>query len=135
MAQKKKMNKTSLVTAALVAALPFLSDLIIFGTTGRGDRIFSEAGILFFNAAFAAAPFIVIGLVMAARKSVTRALWVGAVLTALVWAAYAGSGWNYYVNETGGGANIGLFMILMIWPFIVAIIMGVIGKYEPHKVD
>jgi len=128
------LNKTSLITAALVAALPFASELIVFGTTGRAERIFEEPGILIFNALFAAAPFIVIGLVMAARRSVTRALWVGAFLTLCLWAVYAWSGWSYHVNEKGGGANIGLFMIIMIWPFAVAIIMGVIGKFEPDKV-
>jgi len=128
------LNKTSLITAALVAALPFLSDVIVFGGTGRADRIFEEPGILLFNAAFAASPFILIGMIMAARKSVTRALWIGAILTLCLWAAYAWSGWSYHVNAKGGGANIGLFMIMMIWPFVVTIIMGVIGKFEPDKV-
>ena len=71
------LNKTSLVTAALVAALPFLADIFVFGVTGRAERILQDPGILIFNAGFAASPFILIGLVMLARKSVTRALWVG----------------------------------------------------------
>ena len=127
-------NKTSLIVAALVAALPFLSDVIVFGATGRSERIFEEPGILLFNAGFAAAPFIFIGLAMVPRKSVTRALCIGALLTAILWAAYAVSGYAYHESGSGGGTNIALFMIMMIWPFIVTILMGVIGKYEPHKV-
>ena len=128
------LNKTSFITAALVAALPFLTDILVLGTTGRAARILEEPGILIFNAGFAASPFILIGLIMAARKSVTRALWIGFCLTALLWAAYGGSGWFYHVHEKGGGANIGLFMLVMIWPFLVTILMGVIGKIEPDRV-
>ena len=126
-------NKTSFITAALVAALPFAADVLVFGSTGRAELIFQDFGILLFNAAFAAAPFIFIGLVMRPRKSVTRALWVGLALTVVVWAAYAASGRHYGLSHEGGNLNLALFMILMIWPFIVTIIMGVIGKYEPSK--
>ena len=129
------MNKTSLITAALVAVFPFVSEVIVFGTTGRAARIFEEPGILLFNAGFAAAPFIFIGLVMTARKSVTRALWSGVVLTALLWAAYAWTGRAYHITEEGGGANIAIFMLMMIWPFAVTILMGIIGKYEPDRVS
>ena len=132
---RKAMNKTSLITAALVAALPFLAELFVFGTTGRTERIFEEPVTLLLNAGFAASPFILIGLIMAARKSVTHALWVGFGLTALIWAAYAWTGRAYHINQEGGGANIGLFMLMMIWPFAVTILMGVIGKFEPHKVS
>ena len=127
-------NKTSLITAALVAALPFLTDIFVLGATGRAAGILEEPAILIFNAGFAASPFILIGLVMAARKSVMRALWVGFGLTVLLWASYAAAGWSYHINEKGGGTSIGLFMLLMIWPFIVTIIMGIIGKFEPDKV-
>lgn len=129
------LNKTSLVTAALVAALPFAADLIVFGTTGRANRIFDEPGLLLFNSGFAAAPFVLIGLIMLARKSVTRALWIGAAVTALIWLAYGVSGRSYHLLEEGGGANIAIFMVLMIWPFVITILMGVIGKYEPDKVS
>ena len=129
------LNKTSLVTAALVAALPFLADIFVFGVTGRAERILQDPGILIFNAGFAASPFILIGLVMLARKSVTRALWVGCGLTVLLWACYAASGWFYHLNEKGGNASIALFMLMMVWPFIVTILMGLIGKFEPDKVS
>ena len=129
------LNKTSFVTAAIVATFPFLSDLVVFGATGRTERILETPGVLIFNAAFAAAPFILVGLTMLARKSVTRALWAGMFLTAILWAAYAASGYSYHVSETGGNVNISLFMLIMIWPFIVAIIIGVIGKYEPNDVS
>mgnify|MGYP000368126034 CR=1 FL=1 len=128
------MNKISLITAALVAALPFAADLFVFGTTGRSESIFQDVGVLLFNAGFAASPFILIGLIMTARKSVSRALWAGFGLTAVLWAAYAASGRHYFVKAEGGNLSIALFMILMIWPFIVTIIMGVIGKYEPNTV-
>jgi len=128
------LNKTSFICATIVATFPFLSDLVVFGGTGRGERILEAPGVLIFNAAFAAAPFILIGLTMLARKSVTRALWTGMFLTAILWAAYAASGYSYHVNETGGNVSISLFMLIMIWPFIVTIIMGVIGKYEPNDV-
>lgn len=128
------INKTSLITAALVAVLPFLADILVFGTTGRVERILDEPGILFFNAGFAASPFILIGLIMTARRSVTRALWIGCALTVFLWAGYAWSGWSYHVNAGGGGANIGVYMIMMIWPFVVTLLMGVIGRFEPHKV-
>lgn len=129
------LNKTSFVTAALVAALPFLADIFVFGTTGRAARILEEPGILIFNAGFAASPFILIGLIMAARKSVTRALWVGFGLTALLWAAYAGAGWSYHSYGTGGEISIALFILLMVWPFIVTILMGAIGKLGPDRVS
>ena len=128
------LNKTSLITAALVAALPFLADVFVFGATGRAARILEAPGILIFNAGFAASPFILIGLIMAARKSVTKALWIGFCLTALLWALYAGAGWSYHTYEQGGTFSIVLFMLLMIWPFIATILMGVIGKLEPDSV-
>ncbi|MEP3889562.1 MAG: hypothetical protein ABJN69_03785 [Hellea sp.] len=129
------LNKTSLITAALVAALPFLADVFVFGATGRAARILEEPGILIFNAGFAASPFILIGLIMAARKSVTRALWIGCGLTALLWAAYAGAGWSYHIHEKGGEISIAIFILMMVWPFIVTILMGVIGKLEPDRVS
>jgi len=132
---KKTMNKTSLITAALVAVLPFLADVFVFGTTGRMQRIFEDPMTLLLNAGFAASPFILIGLIMAARKSVTRALWVGFGFTALIWAAYAWTGRAYHIAQEGGGANIALFMVMMIWPFVVTILMGIIGKFEPHRVS
>lgn len=132
---KKPLNKSSFITAALVAALPFIADLIVFGTTGRADRIFDAPGLLLFNAGFAAAPFILIGLVMVARKSVSRALWTGVVLSAFIWLTYALSGRHYHLSAEGGNANIAIFMVLMIWPFLVTIIMGIIGKYEPDKIS
>ena len=129
------MNKTSLITAALVAALPFLADIFVFGATGRAARILEEPGILIFNAGFAASPFILIGLIMAARKSVTRALWVGFGLTALLWAAYAVAGWSYHSYGTGGEISIALFILMMVWPFIVTILMGIIGKLEADRMS
>jgi hypothetical protein len=129
------LNKTSLITAALVAALPFLADILVFGATGRAERILQDPGVLIFNAGFAASPFILIGLVMLARKSVARALWIGFGLTVLLWGCYAASGWFYHLNEKGGGANIALFMLMMVWPFIVTILMGIIGRFEPDKVS
>jgi len=129
------LNKTSLITAAFVAVLPFAADLIVFGTTGRASRIFDEPGLLLFNSGFAAAPFILIGLIMLARKSVTRALWIGAALTSLIWLAYGVSGRNYHLTESDGGTNIAIFMILMVWPFVVTILIGIIGKYEPDEMS
>lgn len=128
------LNKTSLLTAALVAALPFLADIFVLGTTDRAANILEEPGILIFNAGFAASPFILIGLIMAARKSVTRALWIGFALTVLLWVSYAGAGWSYHTYEKGGTLSIVLFMLMMVWPFIVTILMGLIGRFEPDRV-
>lgn len=98
------------------------------------DEALRAPAILIGNAAFAAFPFLMIGSVMRPRLRVTRALWVMAVLTVIIWLAYAWSGWSYQTSKESGTMNIGIGMWLMVWPFICVIFMGVIAKFREVEI-
>jgi hypothetical protein len=130
------MNKHALLPTFIVFLMPFLGDLIIFGGSGQMDQALRAPAILIGNATFAAIPFLLIGSAMKPRTRVTRALWIVAILTVLLWLAYAWSGWKYQVTKTDGAINIGIGMWLMVWPFICVILMGIIAKFgEPERVS
>ncbi len=93
------------------------------------DKLFSAPVGLLGNAIFAAAPFLLIGSVMRPRKRVTMALWIVAVITALIWLFYALTGLSLQSAEDQLALNFFIYMGLMIWPFICAIAMGVIAKF------
>lgn len=127
------MNKHALLPTFIVFLMPFIGDLIIFGGSGQMDQALRAPSVLIGNATFAAVPFLLIGSAMRPRTRVTRALWIVAVLTILIWLAYAWSGWNYQMTKEDGVVNIGIGMWLMVWPFICVILMGVIAKFrEPE---
>lgn len=127
------MNKHALLPTLIVFLMPFLGDLIIFGGSGQMDQALRAPAVLIGNAAFAAVPFLLIGSAMKPRPRVTRALWIVAIITVLIWLAYAWSGRNYQITKEDGVVNIGIGMWLMVWPFICVILMGVIAKFrEPE---
>ena len=138
--------------AILVFTLPWLADIIILsgqnaGVNGAQPRQIFDAPIgLMLNGIYAAAPFALMASAMVPRIRVSRALWGGAVLTAALWAIYAFSGRgasgaqlivqdtfikpNEYVTPQSGEIFLAVFIFLMLWPCIIAVLMGVAAKFR-----
>ncbi len=138
--------------AILVFTLPWLADIIILsgpnaGISGAQARQIFDAPIgLMLNGVYAAAPFALMASAMVPRARVSRALWGGAILTALLWAIYAFSGRaasgaklipeetfikpSEYVTPQSGEIFLGVFVFLMIWPCIITVLMGVAAKFK-----
>lgn len=130
------MNKQAILPAILVFLLPFLNDLIVFGGSGQMDKLFTAPAGLIGNAAFAAFPFLLIGSAMKPRPRVTRAIWIVAVLTIILWLIYAFTGLALQNDESLMATNFFIYMGIMVWPFVCVILMGVIAKFgEPPLQD
>jgi len=143
--------------ALFVFTLPWLADIIILGGANQavnGDavrRVFDAPMGLVLNALYAAAPFALMAAAMRPRVRVSCALWGGAIVTAIIWAIYAFAGRaaenakqiipdTYvealeYVTPPSGELFLGLFIILMIWPCVVPILMGVAAKFKETPID
>lgn len=94
------------------------------------DQALRMPAVLIGNAAFAAFPFLMIGSVMRPRLRVTRALWIVAILTIIIWLFYAWTGLNHQKTEESATVNIGIGMWIMVWPFICVIFMGILAKFR-----
>lgn len=128
------VTRTGLITGLLAFTLPFLADAIIFGGSGQGEKMFNSPAGLLGNAAYAAIVFWLLDSAMRPRRRVRIALWVGLALTAIIWLAFGLTGRAYQINETLGNANIGLYILLMAWPLICVVVMGVVAKVgEPPE--
>ena len=71
---------------------------------------------------------------MRPRRRVRLALWMGLALTALVWAAFAQTGRAAQIDPAAGNAHIGLFILIMIWPVLIAGVMGAAAKVGEAKI-
>jgi len=127
------VTRTGLIIGLLALTLPFIADVIIFGGSGQGNKIFSDPAPLIGFAAYAASVFWLLDSAMRPRPRVERALKIGLIMTALIWLGFALTGLAYQLNESFGNANIGLYIFLMVWPLLCVIMMGIIAKYgEAH---
>ena len=128
-----KFNDRNFLPAIAVFALPWIADAIIFSSSAiDSGQMFDAPKLLLMNALYAAAPFFLAALAMRPRPRVSRALWLGAILTALLWTAFAliGRANDINTNPESGSAFLWLFIILMIWPCIVTVLIGIAAKWK-----
>ncbi len=131
-ANKIRLMDRNFLPAMLVFTLPWLADIIIFAGTDEAAHMLDAPRLLLMNALYAAAPIFLTALAMRPRPRVNWALWGGAILTILLWAIYALRGRMNEINTTqdNGTAFIIMFIILMIWPCILPILMGIAAKFK-----
>lgn len=132
------VTRTGLLVGLIALTFPFLADAIIFGGSGQAEKMFDAPAALLGNAIYAALFFWLLDSAMRPRRRVRIALWVGLGLTACVWLGFALTGRAYQMDGSSGNAHLGLFMLLMAWPLINVVIMGLVAKVgepeEPHHV-
>jgi len=127
------VTPTGLMTAAIAVTLPFIADRVILSAMAEAKA--AGLGSVIGMAAYTAVPFLLLDSAMRPRRRVRIALWVGLVLTVLIWAAFAQTGVAAQSSAEAGNAHIGLFMLTMIWPAVVIGLMGAAAKIgEPADV-
>jgi hypothetical protein len=121
------LTQTGMLTAAATFALPWLSDAIIFGASGQGDRIWDAPAVLLGNAVFAMLPFLLVDSAMRPRRRVRIALWIGLASSVALWAFHSYGG---YVGQVAKDFSLSLWagFMVMVWPFVQVIGMGMIAK-------
>lgn len=120
------VTATGLMTGAVAFTLPFIADrLIVAAMSEVKDAGFAS---IIGMAVYTALPFLLLDSAMWPRRRVRLALWMGVVLTILVWAAFAQTGRAVQIDTTAGNAHVGFYILTMIWPAIVTGIMGVAAK-------
>lgn len=129
------VTRTGLITGLLALTLPFLADVIIFGGSGQVGKILGDPGPVIGFAAYTASVFWLLDSAMRPRPRVERALWIGLIMTSLIWLAFALTGMAYQINESMGNTNIGLYILLMVWPLVCTIFMGIIAKFGEVEHD
>ena len=80
---------------------------------GSRINLADEGGILLFQLVWVAAPFVALA---SAKVSAKRAWIAGTAVTAMFWSAYLASAYCSH----GGGANIGMGLIMLASPLIVS---------------
>ena len=127
-----KFTDRNFIPAIAVFALPWISDVIIFAGTSEAGQMLGASKSILQMAIYTAAPFFLVALAMRPRPRVSRALWFGATLTAMLWLAFALTGRINDVNTDieGGTSFLWLFIILMIWPCVVTILIGIAAKWK-----
>ncbi|MEP1229955.1 MAG: hypothetical protein ABJG88_04710 [Litorimonas sp.] len=135
--QKISLSQRNFLPAILVFTLPWLADILIFAGTQSAAQMLSAPKILLMNGLYAAAPFFFTALAMRPRLRVSQALWVGAALTCVLWMLFAitGRGVGLDVGQKNGTTFLWLFIILMIWPCVVTILMGVTAKFRERPLE
>lgn len=140
MAMNSRQLRTGLWLLVLIAPLlcVWLADWGFAIATERGDGWpGEERGVLLFQSAMVAAPFL--GLAFAGSSRLSRktvkylrprlgaATGLGSLTTVLLWLIYHWDGYRYWHDGSTGGANIGLGLLMLISPVIVATVM--VGGY------
>ena len=131
-AKRPLVTSTGLITAALAVTLPILADRLILSAMTEVKDV--GIGPVIGMAAYTAAPFLLLDSAMRPRRRVRLALWMGLALTALVWAAFAQTGRAAQIDPAAGNAHIGLFILTMIWPVLIAGVMGAAAKVGEAKI-
>ena len=137
---KSGQLRTSLWLLVLIAPLLciWLAGWGFAIATGQGNHWpGEEQGVLLFQSAMVAAPFL--GLALAGSSRLSRktvkylrprlgaAIGLGSLTTALFWLMYYWDGYRYWRDDLSGGANIGLGLLMLISPIVVAVVM--VGGY------
>ena len=87
------VTSTGLITGAIALTLPFIADRLIVAAMSEVKAV--GIGSVIGMAVYTAAPFFLLDSAMRPRRRVRLALWLGLALTALVWAAFAQTGYNF----------------------------------------
>jgi hypothetical protein len=116
-------RRTFLRLAVGATVLPLLSSAVVFGGTGQAGAIFAEPEILLFNAAWMAAPFLLGALVFGRSPGGRIGGLLGFALMAVLWSAMSVGGWRAQSGE-GGGADIGLGILLLGAPILVLLVIA-----------
>lgn len=122
------VTSTGLITGLIAFCLPFMSDFIILGSSGQMNEVLKNPMSLIMFGLYGALAFWLVDSAMRPRRRVRIALWVGLFMTSLIWLAYALTGRIYQIDQTNGNMHLGIYMLLMAWPMICAVLMGCIAK-------
>jgi len=117
--------------------MPWLADIIIFFGTDSANLMLNAPKVLLMNALYASAPFFLTALAMRPRQRVSHALWGGAVFTGALWVAFAlitRADTQSDKPDAGAGA-LWMFIIIMIWPLIVTVLMGIAAKFKEAPLE
>ena len=122
------VTRTGLITGLVAFSLPFISDFIILGGSGQMEEVLRNPTNLIIFAIYTALAFWLLDSAMRPRRRVRIALWIGLGLTAALWLIFALTGLFAQTDKSFETVNIGLYMILMTWPILCAVIMGAVAK-------
>jgi len=120
------VTQTGVIVAILAFTLPFLADRWI--VAAMTDEKVTGMGPVIGMAVYTAIPFLLLDSAMRPRLRVRIALWIGLILTAFVWAAFAHTGRATQIDLAAGNAHVGLYMLTMVWPALVIGLMGAAAK-------
>lgn len=106
----------------IAASFPLLAAAFTWVGSGQSERIFDEPRILAFNMAYIAAPFFLFFVIRRSTRKYTKtydyASLAGLIFAGIFWIWSGWQGYVYQSSETGGGADIGLGLILLFLPVI-----------------
>ena len=110
-----------LLTLAFAASLPAISSCAVTTAVGTSMFMKSEWGVLLFNCFWASAPFILWSGLALVREGQFRELrlpvMIGLFITAGAWSYATWDAIDYRLSGLGGGANIGLGVLMLVVPF------------------
>jgi len=137
MTDKIPLSARNFLPAIFVFTLPWLMDVIVFAGTSDAGAMFNAPKGLFLNGLYASAPFFLTALAMRPRLRVSRALWGGAIVTAIIWAILALIGRSNQINPNpeSGAAFLWMFILVMIWPCVVTVLMGGAAKFKEAPLE
>ena len=122
------ITSTGLITGLIAFSFPFVSDFIILGSSGQMEEVLKNPMSLIIFGLYGALGFWLVDSAMRPRRRVRIALWIGLLMTAVIWMAYARTGRLHQIDQTHGNMHLGIYMLLMAWPMICAVLMGCIAK-------
>ncbi len=122
------ITQTGLITGLIAFSFPFMSDFIILGSSGKVEEVLKNPMSLIIFGLYGALTFWLVDSAMRPRRRVRIALWIGLLMTSVIWMAYAGTGRLHQIDQTHGNMHLGIYMLLMAWPMICAVLMGCIAK-------
>ncbi|MGJ8628082.1 MAG: hypothetical protein ACSHXB_14070 [Sulfitobacter sp.] len=122
-------TKVFVITAVIAAAIVPLLDALTWLAIGDPERIWADSAILT-NMATAATPFILAAvatlLVSLSPATAWRIAGIGLFILGTLFGWLAIDGYMYQTQNGTGGANIGLYMLIMLGELITAILMPVL---------
>ena len=129
------VTSTGLITGLIAFSLPFMSDFIILGSSGQMVDVLKNPMSLIIFGIYGGLGFWLLDSAMRPRRRVRIALWLGLIMTSAIWLAYALTGRIHQLDQTHGDMHLGIYMILMAWPMVCAVLMGCFAKIgEKHHV-
>jgi hypothetical protein len=121
-------NKKLFLSLAVAAAcVPIFSDILVFGTTGKAERIVPVILGSPMSIALAAVPFIVSAFVWPHMRRGALAGIIAFIITLIPWAQLTYGGWMTQSGHNMGGADIGTGLILLALPFFLTPLIRLLG--------